>query len=202
MKTVLEEITEKASRAVRHWWLMLIAGVLSIGAGMLVFCKPLDSYLTLSIIFGVLMLATGIAELVTSLTSRNYFMTRGYNVVGGILDLILGVFLCIKPQITLVMLPVFLGIWMMFHSFMTIGFGGDMNGLHVKGAGWIIAEGAVLLLLSLLIIMNPFSLGIASVVILTGMGLILFGAMLIFGSLRLRHIHRWFTSGFGTVDEQ
>ena len=202
MKTVLEEITEKSSRVVRHWWLMLIAGILSVGAGILVFCRPLDSYLTLSLIFGVLMLVTGLAELVTSLTSRNYFMTRGYNVVGGVLDLVLGLFLCLKPQITMVMLPVFLGIWMMFHSFMVIGFGGDMNGLRVKGSGWIIAEGIVLLLLSLLIMMNPFSFGIASVVVLTGVGLILFGAMLVFGSLKLRHIHRWFTSDFGTVDEQ
>lgn len=202
MKTIIEEISEKASRVVKHWWLMLVAGVLSLAAGIMVFCKPAGSYMALSIMFGVLMLVTGVAELVTSLTSRNYFMTRGYNVVGGVLDLVLGFFLCLKPQITLVMLPVFLGIWMMFHSFMVISFGGDMNGLRVKGSGWIIAEGIALLLLSLVIMMNPFSFGIASVVILTGIGLILFGAMLVFGSLKLRHIHRWFTSDSGTVDEQ
>lgn len=202
MKTIIEEISEKASRVVKHWWLMLVAGVLSVAAGIMVFCKPAGSYMTLSIMFGVLMLVTGVAGLVTSLTSRNYFMTRGYNVVGGVLDMVLGFFLCLKPQITLVMLPVFLGIWMMFHSFMVIGFGGDLNGLRLRGSGWVIAEGVLLLVLSLLIMMNPFSFGIASVIVLTGVGLLLFGAMLIFGSLKLRHIHRWFTSGFDTVDEQ
>ena len=202
MKTILEEISEKAARVIKHWWLMLIAGLLSIIAGIMVFCEPIDSYLTLSLMFGVLMLITGAAELTTSLTSRNYFMTRGYNVVGGILDLILGLFLCIKPQITLVMLPVFLGIWMMFHSFMVIGVGGDMNGLRVKGSGWIIAEGIVLLLLSMLIMMNPFSFGIASVIVLTGIGLLLFGTMLTFGSLKLRHIHRWFNATSNDIDEQ
>ena len=182
----------KASRTVRHWWLYLITGILSIIAGIVVFCNPIESYITLSIMFGILMLISGIVELVVSTTSRNYFITRSYSIVGGILDLLIGLFLCCYPRITLVVLPVILGVWMMFHSFMIIGLGSDMDSFRVRGSGWVIAGGVILLLLSFGITFFPLTLGTASVVILTGCAFIFFGALLIALSIRLRRIHEHF----------
>lgn len=192
MENFLNRMADKASRTVRHWWLYLITGILSIIAGIVVFCNPIESYLTLSIMFGILMLISGIVELVVSTTSRNYFTTRSYSIVGGILDLLLGLFLCCYPSITLVVLPVILGVWMMFHSFMIIGLGSDMDSFRVRGSGWVITGGVVLLLLSLGITFFPLTLGTASVVILTGCAFIFFGALLIALSIRLRRIHEHF----------
>ena len=199
MENLFNRMADKASRTVRHWWLYLITGILSIIAGIVVFCNPIESYLTLSIMFGILMLISGIVELVVSTTSRNYFTTRSYSIVGGILDLLIGIldlliglFLCCYPRITLVVLPVILGVWMMFHSFMIIGLGSDMDSFRVRGSGWVIAGGVVLLLLSLGITFFPLTLGTASVVILTGCALIVFGIMLIALSIRLRRIHEHF----------
>ena len=149
MENLFNRMADKASRTVRHWWLYLITGILSIIAGIVVFCNPIESYLTLSIMFGILMLISGIVELVVSSTSRNYFTTRSYSIVGGILDLLIGLFLCCYPRITMVVLPVILGVWMMFHSFMIIGLGSDMDSFRVRGSGWVIAGGVILLLLSL-----------------------------------------------------
>ena len=103
---------------VKRWWLLLMLGLLIMAAGIVVFCFPAESYMTLSVIFGVLMLVSGISELVVSLGSRNFFMMRGYSVVGAVLDLLLGIFLCCFPGVTLVVLPVVLGIWLLYHSFM------------------------------------------------------------------------------------
>ena len=203
MESFLNRMAEKASKTVRHWWLYLLTGILSIIAGIVVFCNPIESYLTLSIMFGVLMLVSGIVELVVSSTSRSYFTTRSYSIVGGILDLLMGLFLCCYPRVTLVVLPVVLGVWMMFHSFMIIGLGSDMDSFRVRGSGWVIAGGVVLLLLSLGITFFPLTLslgitffpltlGTASVVILTGCALIVFGIMLIALSIRLRRIHEHF----------
>ena len=66
MENFLNRMADKASRTVRHWWLYLITGILSIIAGIVVFCNPIESYLTLSIMFGILMLISGIVELVVS----------------------------------------------------------------------------------------------------------------------------------------
>lgn len=185
-------MAEKAGKTIRHWWMFLIIGLLSIIAGIIVFSRPAESYLTLSIMFGVLMLVTGIVELTVSITSNNYFMTRSYRIIGGILDLLIGLFLCIYPGVTLVILPVMLGIWMMFHSFMIIGFGSDMDSMRVKGSGWTVALGVIMLILSLAIVMCPFTIGTAYVVVLSGCAFIVFGIILIILSTRLRRIHEHF----------
>lgn len=192
MENYIRRTAEKAGNVIRHWWLILVTGILSIGVGIAVFAHPVESYLTLSIVFGIMMLVTGIVELVVSLTSRNYFMTRSYNIIGGILDLVLGLFLCTYPQITLVVLPIILGAWLLYHSFMIIGIGGDMDSFRIPGSGWTIAGGIVLLLLSILILVKPFSIGMAAVVSLTGAAFVVLGIMAVAVSLRFRKIHRIF----------
>lgn len=192
MENYLRRTAEKAGKMIRNWWLLLVTGILSIAVGIVVFARPVESYLTLSIVFGIMMLVSGITELVVSASSRNYFTTRTYNIIGGILDLLLGIFLCAYPQITLVILPIVLGVWMLYHSFMIIGLGSDMDSFRVPGSGWTIAGGVILLLLSILILVSPFSIGIATVVYLTGASFVVFGIMGIALSLKLRKIHKMF----------
>jgi uncharacterized membrane protein HdeD (DUF308 family) len=78
---------------------------------------------------------------------------------------------------------------MLYHSFVTIAFGGDLETFNIGGQGVVIGSGIVLLILSILILMNPFSAGIAAVVVLTGVGLIVFGAVLIILSMKLKTLH-------------
>lgn len=189
MKRHFENISKKIGSAIRHWWLMLVVGILSVIAGILVFVFPLETYVTLSIAFGVLMLLVGAAQLIVSASSDNYLMMRGYLIVGGVLDVLLGLFLCLYPGITIFLLPILLGIWMLYHSFMMIAFGGDLGTFGLRGQGETVAGGILLLLLSILILMNPFSAGIAAVVVLTGVGLVIFGLTLIMLSVRLRRLH-------------
>ena len=167
----------------------MLAGVLCIAAGIAVFVFPLESYVALSICFGVLMLIVGAVQLIIASTSNNYLMMKGYVIVGGVLDLILGLFMCLYPGITLMLIPIMLGIWMMYHSFMIVAFGGDLDTFNVKGNGLVIAAGILLLLLSILILMNPFGVGVAAVVVMAGIGLLLFGIILCVMSLKLKDIH-------------
>ena len=118
MKRHFENLIDRATRAIKHWWLLLLAGMLSIALGIAVFVFPLESYLTLSILFGVLMLVIGAAQLIISATSGNYLMMRGYLIVGGIIDLLMGIFLCINPGVTIVALPIIMGICLMYNSFL------------------------------------------------------------------------------------
>ena len=156
----------------------MLAGVLCIALGIAVFVFPLQSYVTLSILAGILMLLVGAAQLIIASTSGNYLAMRSYMLVGGLIDLILGLLLCIYPGVTMALLPIMLGIWMMYHSFMIIAFGGDMETFRVKGSGWTIIGGVLLLALSFVVLVNPFSAGVAAVVVLSGIGLIVFGLLL------------------------
>jgi len=190
MKRHFENLTSRVARAIKHWWLMTAAGLLCIALGVAVFLFPLESYVTLAILFGVLMLVVGVVQLVIASSSSNYLTQRGYMIVGGILDIILGVFLCLYPGITLMMLPLMMGIWLMYHSFMMIAFGGDMETFRLSGSGLVILGGVFLLLLSILIIFNPFSVGIPTVIILSGAGLLFFGCLLCALSFKMKRIDK------------
>ena len=63
---------------IRHWWLMLLVGILVIIAGILVFVFPAQSYFALGVLFGILMLLSGAAQLVIAGTSGNYLVMRSY----------------------------------------------------------------------------------------------------------------------------
>ena len=183
------EIVGRAGKIVRRWWLGLVLGVLLVVAGIVVFCNPVESYMALSVMFGVLMLLSGITELAVALGSRNFFMMRGYSIVGAILDLLLGIFLCVYPQVTLVVLPVVIGIWLLWHSFMVIGFGGDLSTFRLPGSGWTIFGGVMMLILGLMMVIMPLTVGVAALAFVTGCAMIVTGAVAIALSLKLRQLH-------------
>ena len=190
MKRHFENLTNRVGRAVQHWWLMMLAGILCFALGIAVFLFPLESYVALSIMAGVIMLVVGAAQLIIASTSGNYLTMRGYMLVGGLIDLILGLLLCVYPGVSMALLPIMLGIWMMYHSFMIIAFGGDLETFRVKGSFWTVIGGVVLLALSFIVLINPFSTGVAAVVVLAGIGLLVFGFMLCWMSIILKDIHK------------
>lgn len=192
MKRHFDNLTAKVGRVIKHWWLMMLAGICCIAAGVVVFVFPMESYIALAILFGILMVFVGAAQLVIASTSGNYLAMKGYMIAGGVLDIFLGIFLCIYPAVTVVLLPIMLGIWLMYHSFMMIAFAGDLDTFKLNGSGWVVFGGIILLILSILILVNPFSAGIATVIVFTGIGLILFGLLLCGQSALLRRIHERF----------
>lgn len=192
MKRHFENLTNKVGRAVQHWWLMMLAGIVCMAMGVAVFVFPLQSYVVLSILTGVMMLVVGAAQLVVASTSGNYLAMRGYMIVGGVIDVLLGIFLCVYPGVTLALLPILLGIWLMYHSFMLISFGGDLETFRVKGSGWTVFGGVILLLLSITVLLNPFSAGIATVILVAGVGLLVMGVLICMVSMILRDIDKTF----------
>ena len=168
----------------------MLCGILCMVAGIAVFIFPMESYMTMGLLFGILMLFVGAAQLIVASSSGNYLAMKGYVIVGGILDLIMGIILSINPAVSLVLMPVLLGIWMLYHSFMIMAFGGDMETFRIDGSGWTIAGGALLMLLSIFVLVNPMSAGVATVVTLAGVGLIVFGLLLCVLSFKLKDLHR------------
>ena len=189
MGNFLTSLADSATRTVKHWWLYLIGGLMCFWAGVAVFCNPVESYAALSLLFGVVMVVLGIAELVTALTSHNFFMTRSYNIWGGFLDLFVGLLLCANPAFTAVALPIILGIWLMYHSFMIIGFAGDLRYFGIPKSGWGTVVGIILLILSFFITFRPFSFGAKVVTILLGIAFLVVGVSLVCGSIKLKRLH-------------
>ena len=159
-------------------------------AGICVFAFPIESYVTLSILFGILMLLTGAVQLIMASTSGNYFTMRGYFIISGVLDVILGIFLCVYPGVSLMVLPIMMGLWLMYNSFLIISLGGDMDTFKLSGGGLMIVLGILLLILSIFVLVDPFSVGIVTVLTVAGIGLILLGFIFIAISVKLRDLHK------------
>lgn len=182
------EIIKRAKNVTKHWYLSLILGILFICAGIWVLRTPLESYLTLSILFSVIIFISGIIEIVYSVTNRKELDNWGWILTGGIIDLLLGVWLISSPLLSISILPFIVGFMLMFHSMKAMGFALDLNGLADSGWGWLLALGILGLLFSFILLWNPLFAGL-TIVIWTGCAFVTIGIFRIILAFKLKHLH-------------
>lgn len=188
----LTSLIEHSKQAIRYWWLLLVVGAALFVVGLLVFAFPARSYLGLSMLFGWLMLLSGVLEVVLSSVNRHFITGRGWMLAGGIIEIILGVILISHVALSAATLPLFLGFWLLLRAFGAIGLGGDMRSLGVPGAGWTLVSGILLLICSLWILFRPLEFGSTAVVVWVGVSLLFAGIAAVSLSLQLRQAHRCF----------
>lgn len=190
MTRTFSSLIENSKQAVRFWWLSLLIGIALFILGILVFVFPAQSYLGMSLLFGWVMLVTGILEVVLSTANRHFVTGRGWILAGGIIEIILGLILIFNVALSAATLPLFLGFWLLLRGFSTIGLGGDMNALEIAGSGWTIFTGILLVLCALWVLFQPLVIGTAAVVIWVGISLLFAGIAAFSFSLQLHKAHR------------
>ena len=185
----LSSLIEQSKQAVRHWWLLLVVGIALLAVGILVFIYPARSYLDLSVLFGWLILFSGVMEVVLAARSRHFVTGRGWMLAGGIIEIILGAILVFNVALSAVTLPIFLGFWLLMRSFSTIGLASDMHVLGIRGSGWTVLTGVLLLICSLWMLLQPLAFGTTAVVVRVGLSLLFAGISTVSLSLQLRSAH-------------
>ena len=43
MSNIFQQLAGKASRVINRWWLFLVAGILAVAFGIVLFCNPFDT---------------------------------------------------------------------------------------------------------------------------------------------------------------
>ena len=180
---------ERFKSLTRYWWAMLILGV-AILVGILIFTYPGESYIGMAALFAVLMLVSGIIEVVIAFTEK-YMVGRGWAAVLGVLEIILGIILICSPAITAMMLPIVLGIWLLFRGIGLIGIASEMSHFKVNGMVWTIILGILLIICSLMILFQPL-FGIAAVVVWVGISFLVAGVSLVVFAFQLFSIKNKF----------
>ena len=89
METVFNEI----QHSVKNWWTSLLLGIVYIIVALWLMFSPVSTYVALSIIFSVSMLISGILEIIFAFSNRKGVPSWGWYIVGGLIDLVLGVYL-------------------------------------------------------------------------------------------------------------
>ena len=185
----LNALIEDSKQAVRYWWLLLLVGVLLAGIGVLVLIFPARSYLGMSLLFGWVILLSGCLEVILPTANSHFVTGRGWMLVGGIIEIVLGVILILNVGLSASTLPLFLGFWLLMRAFATIGLSGDMQTLDIPGAGWTLLTGILLLVCSLGILLQPTGVGSAAVVVWVGITLLFAGAAACSMAIQLRRAH-------------
>lgn len=127
--------------------------------------------------------------MILAITTGNYFLTRGYIVVGGILSVILGLIFCFESR-TMAdsIFPVLMALWMLYESFMILGMGNELAIFGIRGSGWAIFGGVLMMSVSILALISPFAFGKTLLAVFVGTALIIDGIYAILGSLLLKDI--------------
>ena len=187
MKTY--DLYDRAMEPVRHWWMYLIIGILAFILGVFMLTNPAITYEMMTLLLGLALIVFGIIELIVGLFSRNIFVTRAAVLIGAILNIVLGILLAANPGIAALTLPLILGMWMLYQSFMMISYAGDLKGFKVKGYGLTLFCGIVLLILALLILLRPMTVGVFTVAVYISLSFIIYGLAEIVSAFRLKSIH-------------
>ena len=117
----MSNLIEDIKYNVKNWWLYVVSGVLFIATGIAIYAWPIASYVSLSIVFSILMLSNGFSQIVFASDNRNLLRGWGWILVSGIIDVALGTYLLLYPTVTMVTLPYFVGFWLIFRSFSSHG---------------------------------------------------------------------------------
>ena len=190
MQDSLFRYLEGSRQAVRYWWLLLAGGVILFLIGVVVFAFPVQSYVGMAVLFGWLMLLTGVVETIVAVRNTHYVTGRGWMLAWGVIEIVLGLILVFNVALSSATLPVVLGFWLLMRGFSAVGLGGDMRAVGIRGAGWTILCGILLLLCALGILFQPLVFGSTAVVVWVGLSLLLVGASAALLGLQLRTAHR------------
>lgn len=183
--TVLKEI----KRTINNWWIYLLLGVLFIIGSFYVYSLPGESYITLSLFFAAFILVDGIGSIILAVSNSKNMEGWGWQLTGGIISALIGFGLFIHPGLSMAILPVFIGFWILMKGMLVTGTSFDLKSHGVKGWGWILVLGIINILLGLMMIINPV-FGASMVLIFTAIALLTLGISMIAVSLRLRTIKR------------
>lgn len=179
----------RVKKAVKHWYLHLIIGILLILTGIWTFSRPVQSYFALTIIFSISFLISGIMEMAFAISNRKIVENWGWTLALGILTTIVGILLFTNPAISALTLPLYIGFMLLFHSIWAIASAIDIKSYGVTGWGNLLFIGILGAIFSFLVILKP-ALGGMTIVIWTGLALLTSGVFNLFLSIKMRKVHK------------
>jgi len=152
--------TEKSTAKGSILWLTLLKGVVMVVLGIWMLKAPKESFEGLALLIGIIILAGGVAETFFSYYTRNRLGGWGWNLSGGILDIIIGILLIVNPMTILALITIFISFWLILFSILIIRRGVTLKRLGRDSWTWNLIFGVVLLLLAISLIWHPEVVGI------------------------------------------
>jgi uncharacterized membrane protein HdeD (DUF308 family) len=157
-----------------NWLLSLASGILLIIAGRVITVMPQESYLIMTVIFGVFSLIAGIVGIIFVMNAGKCLSRIWLYWLNFILYLAVGIILIIAPGMSVMLPPLLISFWLIYKSFFVMD-------------AWGPVAGTLSTLLAVSVLIKP-AVVIMAVIYLTAFLSVCAGVFCIVFSIRLRRI--------------
>jgi uncharacterized membrane protein HdeD (DUF308 family) len=159
--------SEEVHHLKRAGWLLMLVGLVSIAAGVIVLLKPSDSLVTLAVIAGIFILIDGAFDLATSFSRRTE--NRGLSAIVGVISIVVGVLLIRHPIGGVLAVALLIGIWLI-----AAGVVGVVRAFDRDHRAWNIVVGLLEAAAGIVIVSSP-PISFATLALLVGIAFIVNG---------------------------
>lgn len=160
-------------------FLWLIAGILLVFAGIVTIFNPQGTLASIAFILGMVMLLSGIFDVVIFATTHDCILGAGWVLADGIFDILIAAFLFGNHLVTAAVIPYIFAMWIIFTGITRMVTAFDLKKLGIAKWGWLALIGAFAAALGVVSIFCP---NVAAIIIsiFIGVFLILQGAGSVF----------------------
>ncbi|MBB5396877.1 HdeD family acid-resistance protein [Mucilaginibacter sp. AK015] len=172
---------------IRHWWLFPASGCVLTGMGIWILTEQLTAYLTVCIIFAIGIFVTGIIEFLFVLLTRRASGVTRWALLGAFVDLFIGIYLGFYPLISLVIVPVILGFWLVLRGILSIASAWQLHDHGQEDWAWLLLFGALVMCTGVLMLTNMIW-GTQDIILHTGAAFVITGLFRIYLGFRFRNL--------------
>jgi len=169
-----------------NWWFLAMNGIIAILFGLLLLLFTKEAIETLVFYFGLIILFSGIAMLVTGIINLKKERKAGMLLFESIVTVAIGTIIMFFPQHSLQFFLIVIGVWAVIlgvvQLIILVNFKGEMTGRNI-----FLFNGLLTLAIGIFLFFDPYSFA-AFLVKVIGVFSLIFGAILIYLSFALRRI--------------
>src|SRR5207247_5583063 len=170
----------------RHWWVPVLLGVAATICGVIAFTHPVMAAATLVLFFGAWVLIDGIFRIVGAIGHRASDSDWGFNLIIGIVGIIIGFLTFHAPGITALALVIYIAAWALMIGATEIAVAIKLR-REIKGEWFLILMGLASIVFAMLLLWNPVA-GAAALIWIMAWYAVIFGGLAIIFGFRLRSL--------------
>jgi uncharacterized membrane protein HdeD (DUF308 family) len=168
----------------RHWWVPVLRGIAAIVFGVIAFVYPGLTVAVLVLLFGAWVLVDGVFRIVGAIGHRASDPDWGWQLVIGILGIIIGFLTFHAPAITALALVIYIAAWALMIGATEIAVAFKLR-REIKGEWFLILMGLLSIVFAIMLLWNPLPGAIALVWLIASYAIV-FGILGIILGFRLR----------------
>ena len=180
----MAETITPSSMMVRHWWALVLRGVVAVIFGIVVIIWPGIALASLVLLVGAYMFVDGIFAIAGSLTHREQYKHWWLTLIEGIIGVIAGIVAFVYPGLTALTLLIVIGVWAILTGIFEIIAATRLR--EVVHDEWLLLISGILsILFGLFVVFFPGAGALAILGIIAAYAII-FGVLMIILGFRLR----------------